>query len=127
MYVSQTHIPSAEPIRQSFVVDSHQVQHCGVQVVDFCAVLDGLVAEFISCTVNRAASDSRSGHPQRKTKRIVITTVASLGEGVLPNSPDQTTSVWFSRPRCLRSVSRAEMGLSTERAFFVCPSTRLLC
>ena len=38
-----------------------------------------------------------------------------------PNSPPQTTSVVSSRPRDLRSVSRAAIGWSTARALFSWP------
>ena len=64
MNIGQSHVSTSESVGQFLVIDSHQVQHCGMQVMNFCAILNGFVAEFIGCTVDGATLDPASGHPK---------------------------------------------------------------
>ena len=63
---------------QTLVVESHEVQHCGVQVVDVNLVFYSVVTEIVSDAVRDAALHTASGHPHREPVMIVLTTVAEL-------------------------------------------------
>ncbi len=54
MHVGQAEIAAAVAIRQPLVVEAHEVQNGGVQVVDVDAVLDGCDAEFVGGAVDVA-------------------------------------------------------------------------
>ena len=51
MYIRQPIIPTAEPIRELFVVEAHWVQDRGVRVVQVDFVFDGEVAELVDGAV----------------------------------------------------------------------------
>ena len=63
MHVGQTHVAAAEAVGELFVINSHQVEHRGVQVVDFGFVFDGLVSEFVGGSVDRTTANSCTRHP----------------------------------------------------------------
>src|SRR5262245_19222608 len=78
MNIGQAHVAAAETHRQALMVDTKQVQHGGVQVVDLDLIGDGLVAEFVGFSINRAALDAAAGQPNREAELIVIAAVAAL-------------------------------------------------
>ena len=61
MHIRQSIIAAAEAIGQFFVVDAHQVQDGGVQVVDVDFVVLGVPAEFVGGAVCHAAFDAAAG------------------------------------------------------------------
>ena len=50
------------------MIDAHQVQNGGVQVVDMHLVPNDVPAILIGCAVNHAAFDAAAGHPIVKPK-----------------------------------------------------------
>lgn len=80
MDIGQPHVSAAEAEGELFVVDSQQVEHGGVEVVDLDLVFNRLIAEFVGATVNLATAYSAPCHPDGKAEGIVISTVGPLGE-----------------------------------------------
>ena len=72
--VRQSIAAAVVEIRQAFVVQSQQMQHGGVQVVDADWVLRGGIADFVSLSVTYTAS----GHPLQEAVRVVVTATAVL-------------------------------------------------
>jgi hypothetical protein len=60
VHVGQAEVSAAVAERELFMVEAHQVQNSGVQVVDVDFVLGGSETEFIRGTVGGAAFDSAS-------------------------------------------------------------------
>ena len=54
VYVGEAHVAAAKAEGESLVVHAHQMQHGGVQVVDFGAILDHAVTEIVSAAVDGA-------------------------------------------------------------------------
>ena len=81
MDIGESHITSAESEGDPFVIHAEQVQHRGVQVMNFDTVFNDLVSKFVGLSVNRAAADTASRQPHRKAKRIVITSITPLCKG----------------------------------------------
>lgn len=74
--------PEATPlvfVRQSLVIDPHQVQNCGVEIVNVNAIFDHIVAEFVGRPVADPWFDTTAGHPGGETSRMVIATVVIVG------------------------------------------------
>ena len=79
MDVRQTIISAAKAVGQTFVVESHQVQYCGVQIMHVDDVLNGVPAEIVGGSVNHPASNSGTRHPHRESKWMVLATVVAFG------------------------------------------------
>ena len=54
VHVSQPEVAAAVAVGEAFVVQAHQVQNRGVQVMDVDALLDGAVAELVGGAVDVA-------------------------------------------------------------------------
>ena len=78
VHIGQAHIPTAEVEGQLGVIDTKQMQHCGMQIVDFKRFVHGLVSQVIGRTVGYACFDASTCHPDCVTEWIVISAVASL-------------------------------------------------
>src|SRR5690606_21482186 len=76
MHIRQPEIAPRVAIRQAFVIESQQMQHGGMQVVDGHRVLDRAEAELVSRPVNRPSLNSTTSHPQGKAPVVVITSLA---------------------------------------------------
>ncbi len=57
---------------EPFVIESHQVKHRGVQVVDVNLTFNAVVAEVVGLAVRDAALHSASGHPHGEAVVIVL-------------------------------------------------------
>ena len=79
-HIGKSEIAALESVDQLFVIDAQQMQHRGVQVVDFDLVLDRVVAELIGRPVHDAAPDAAAGHPDREPEGVVIAAVGALGK-----------------------------------------------
>ena len=75
--VGKPEIAAAIAIGQLSVIDAHQVQDGGVDVVDVDRLLDRLEAEFVGGAVDRAAFHRAAGQPHGESEGIVI--AAALG------------------------------------------------
>ena len=61
------------------MVEAHQVQDRGVQVVDVDPVLDGLQAELVGRAVDHAALDAAAGQPHREAQAVVVAALRPFG------------------------------------------------
>jgi hypothetical protein len=65
------------------VVDPHEVEDGGVDLVKVHGVLDDVVAEVVGFPKGEAAFDAAAGHPHREAARVMVASVVGLGEGAL--------------------------------------------
>jgi hypothetical protein len=72
--VGQAEVASSMMVGQFFVIESHQVEHRGVQIVHMYGVLDSAVAEIVGCSVSHPASNTAAGHPDGVTVVVVVAT-----------------------------------------------------
>ena len=79
VHIGQPKISTAVAVGQFFVIQTHQMQDGGVQVVNMHFVFDSGETEFIRCTVSHAPLDASTGQPHGKTMMVVIATVTVLG------------------------------------------------
>jgi len=61
------------------VVDAHEVEDRGVEVVDVYGVFDDVVAEVVGLAMNDAAFDAAAGHPHAEIARVMIAAVVVFG------------------------------------------------
>src|SRR4051812_26802745 len=70
--VGQAEVAALGAVGQPLVIDAHQVQDRGVQVVDADAVDDRLVAELVGLAVVSPPLDAAAGQPGGKGVRVVV-------------------------------------------------------
>ena len=101
--VSQSKVAAAVAIGQTFVVKPHQVQDCGVEVVNVDSVFNSVKTELIRRPIGEPTSDAASGQPHRKGVRVVVTTrsLASRRSAELASPDDQ---------RFVQQSSRFQVG-----------------
>ena len=63
MNVCQTKIPACISKGKSFMIDTKQMQDCGMEVVNMHLVFDHRRANFVGVAVTNATLNSGSGHP----------------------------------------------------------------
>ena len=63
------------------MIDSHQIENGGVQVVDVRSLLDSLVAEVVRGAVDHPLLDATTGQPYRETIRIMIAAIHHPAHG----------------------------------------------
>ena len=80
MHIGQTHVTTAKTECQTFMIHTQQIQHCGMQIVDFGPFLNRVVAEFVGLAIHQATSNAAPTQPQRKAKWTVVSPVAALRE-----------------------------------------------
>ena len=72
MDVGETEVAAAVAIGQTLVVEAHQVENGGVQIVDVNASFDGVVAEVVGGAVDVAALDAAARQPHREAVAMMI-------------------------------------------------------
>ena len=90
------------PYTQLFMVDTHQVQYGGMDIVDLCrtASVERFVAPLIRRPVRRSTLDAASAQPVRENVRVVIAAFAALRAR---HSPE------FGRPKNDRVFQHASL------------------
>ena len=78
--IRQAEVPPLEAEVKPFVIDTHQVQHGGVDIMDWNRLFNGVVTELIRVTVTDTTLDATAGHPHGKSLHVVVT-AAALGHG----------------------------------------------
>ena len=78
MHIGKPQIAAAEAVGELFMVDAHEVQHGGPHVIDGTDVFDGVIAEVIGGTIDVAAFDTATGHPDAEALGIVVTPITAL-------------------------------------------------
>ena len=79
MYISQPEVAASKAVGQSFMVQPKEMQHRGVQIMDMHPILNCIPSEFVCGSKGHAAANSTASHPHRKSKRMMIPAVFSLG------------------------------------------------
>src|SRR5260221_12246071 len=74
-HIGQAEVAAAVAVGEAFVVEAHQVEDGGVQVVGVGAFFLGTVAELVGGAVSHAAAETAAGDPERKAPVIVIAAV----------------------------------------------------
>ena len=114
--IRQPEIATAVEICQAGVIQTHQVEHGGVKIVNMRLLLHGLIPKIISGAVRYASLDSSTGEQDRKPSLLwlrpfwTLLRPATSVHGRRPNSPPMITKVSFKRPELLRSSSKAAIG-----------------
>src|SRR5262249_34179637 len=60
------------------MIESQRVEQRGLQIVNAHHVLDGLVAEFVRCSVNVALPKATAGQPEREGAPVVVAAIRPL-------------------------------------------------
>ena len=82
--ISKSKVTAIEPIGQSLMIDTAEVQNRGMKVVKMTRVLHHPITERIGFAIINPASYSTTSEPRGETVRIMVTTPASLGIGGSP-------------------------------------------
>src|SRR5262245_57931620 len=77
-YIGQSEVPAPIGISQPFVIDTENVKHCGVKIVDVPPVLDSVIPVVVRCAVNHSTLHTTTGHPHSVAIWAVIPSVAGL-------------------------------------------------
>ena len=72
LYIGQAKVAAAVTESKSFVIQSHQVQDRGVQIVDMDRVLDSPKSKVVRLSVGHASLHTPTCHPDGKTNVVVI-------------------------------------------------------
>ena len=116
--VGEAIVAPAVPVRQSLVIEAHDVQDRRVQVVDVDFVFDGVPAKFIGGPVDASAAHASAGHPHGKPKGMVLAAVGPFGgRGASEFAAPEDERV-FQQPADFISCSRAAIGWSTAAQRF---------
>lgn len=91
MNVGEAAVDAVLADRELLVIDSHEVEDSGVEIVAVGGAFCSLKGEVITLTVRGAGFDAGSCHPGDEGAAIVISAVRSLGEGGATEfgSPDE--------------------------------------
>ena len=77
--IGERDVAPTETVSQPLVVESHQVQDRGVQVMDRHHVLYRVHTEFVCVAVNQPLANSAPGHPNGEPGFVVIPSVPVAG------------------------------------------------
>src|SRR5688500_9074700 len=80
VYVGQAEVAALELVGQLLVVDAHEVQHGGVEIVDVDRVLHDVVAVVVGLPVDEPRLDPAAGGPEREAAAVVVAAVVGGGE-----------------------------------------------
>ena len=75
MNIGQPEAPALVLETQSLVLDAHQLQDCGDEIMNVHSVSDDVVAELIGLSVSDSRLDASARHPSRKASRVVIPSI----------------------------------------------------
>lgn len=72
MDIRQSIVSARVSVCQPRMVDTHQVQHCRVQIVNVDAIFDRVHPQVIRCAKGRSAAYPAASHPHRKTGVMMV-------------------------------------------------------
>ena len=95
MDVRQAIVPSGVSIGESFVIDSHEVEECGMKIVNVHRIADGFETEGVRLSVSAPSFHAAPGKPHEKSVRIMISSRAVFADGRSSkfSSPDNESVV----------------------------------
>ena len=73
--IRQPEIATAVEICQAGVIQTHQVEHGGVKIVNMRLLLHGLIPKIISGAGRYASLDSSTGEQDRKSLVVMVTAI----------------------------------------------------
>ena len=73
--VGQTKVAARVPVSESSMIEAHQVQNRGVQIVNMYSILDGAKAKLVGSAKGEAPFHASSGQPHREPVVIVVSAV----------------------------------------------------
>ena len=76
MNIGQAKVSTLMAIGELLVVDAHQVEHRGMEIVHVDDIFDRVVADFVGCAEVAAGLDSAAGHPDRERFDVVVAAIA---------------------------------------------------
>ena len=71
-------LEAGEEMSESLVIESEQLEHGGVQIVDMHFILSCGKSDFVGCANGFASFDAAAGHPGAKAIRIVVSSLFAL-------------------------------------------------
>ena len=89
MHIRQSKIAAGTAVRESLVVDSHQMQYRRVQIVDAHTLVDRFDPKIVGRTVGHTAPNAATSQPHAEARRMMIAAFA----------PGQLESCQIHRPR----------------------------
>lgn len=81
MDIGEAEVAAAVAEGELLVVETHQVENGGVQIMDMDLLVNGGEAEFVGGAVGQATLDAAAGHPDAEAVMVVVASIASLGGG----------------------------------------------
>lgn len=78
LYVRQSVVPAGVSIRQLLMIQSHEMQNCGMQVVHVNSIFDRRAPKLICGPPGNVSPDSASGKPCCKTIMIMVSALLAL-------------------------------------------------
>src|SRR5690349_2536570 len=79
MDIRQAEITPAVAIGQPFMIEPHQVQDRGMQIMDMNAVLRRMPTELIRRAIGHSAADTTACEPHGESKRMMLAAIVSFG------------------------------------------------
>ena len=79
--VGEAEVSAGVAVGELFVIETHEVENGGVEVVDVDFVFDGCEAEFVGGAVGHAAFDTATGQPDGEAVVVVVATIGTFGDG----------------------------------------------
>ena len=111
MHIGQPTLGTVVIKAQSLVIETEQVQHRRVQIINRCGVLNRFVAEPVRRAVAEAALHACARESDRKAVRIVITSArAFLKHRHAAELRHERDECVIQQPRCFRSLMSAAHG-----------------
>ena len=78
--VGETEVSSAETVAERLVIESHEVEDGGVEIVDGLPVLHHPVAVLVGGAVDESLLEATAGQPEAEAEGIVVPAVLALDE-----------------------------------------------
>ena len=70
--IGETKVTASVAVGEPLVIDSHQMQYRGMQIMSRDRILNSLESELVGRPVNGSSLNTATRHPKRKTPMIVI-------------------------------------------------------
>ena len=105
--------------RELLVIETQQMQHGSVEIVDVAGVFDDVIGEVVGFSVDSAGPGAAAGHPHGEAARVVVAAVIGFRNSALAvngaaefAAPDDEGV--SNMPRCLRSWISPQQGWSVS-------------
>ena len=129
VHVGEAEVAAGEAIGQLLVIEAHQVQHGGVQVVDVDFLFHGREAAFVGGSVDVASLGAAAGQPHGEAVVVVVAAVDLARVGPFLRQLDGRRAAEFAAANHQSLVEQAalfEVGQEGARWPSRCRPARLL-